>query len=180
MTVMSSFCLCLSLKVNFIGVTVDPDSFYVHFANTRHMFEPVAVGGTSPPVQVYELYNGGARVVSYELDTEPLAQVQAVSIIFTLLSLALVTARLIIIETLSKIYQCLYFSLPPVILRGLYCVQQNVLYLRGAMIKLNCEELNQEKKAVQNITSLVKKQVRALLVGRAVPSGTSLYDIFSC
>lgn len=63
--------------VNFIGVTVDPDSFYVHFANTRHMFEPVAVGGTSPPVQVYELYNGGARVVSYELDTEPLAQVQA-------------------------------------------------------------------------------------------------------
>lgn len=48
------------------------------------------------------------------------------------------------------------------------------------MIKLNCEELNQEKKAVQNITSLVKKQVRALLVGCTVPSGTSLYDIFSC
>jgi len=53
----------------------------VHFANTRHLFEPVAVGGTSPPVQVYELYNGGARVVKYELDMEPLAQVQAVSIL---------------------------------------------------------------------------------------------------
>lgn len=65
--------------MNFIGVTVDPDSFYVHFANTRHMFEPVAVGGTSPPVQVYELYNGGARAVNYELDTEPLVQIQAVS-----------------------------------------------------------------------------------------------------
>ncbi|KAL9957579.1 hypothetical protein ACROYT_G034498 [Oculina patagonica] len=65
------------ILLNFIGVTVDPDSFYVHFANTRHMFEPVPVGGTSPPVQVYELYNGGARVVKYELDMEPLAQVQA-------------------------------------------------------------------------------------------------------
>lgn len=65
------------ILVNFIGVTVDPESFYVHFANTRHMFEPVAVGGTSPPVQVYELYNGGAREVNYELDTEPLAQIQA-------------------------------------------------------------------------------------------------------
>lgn len=53
----------------------------MHFANTRHLFEPVAVGGTSPPVQVYELYNGGARVVKYELDMEPLAQVQAVSIL---------------------------------------------------------------------------------------------------
>ncbi|KAJ7389222.1 hypothetical protein OS493_032690 [Desmophyllum pertusum] len=65
------------ILLNFIGVTVDPDSFYVHFADTRHLFEPVPVGGTSPPVQVYELYNGGARVVNYELDMEPLAQVQA-------------------------------------------------------------------------------------------------------
>ena len=64
---------------------MDPDSFYVHFANTRHLFEPVPVGGTSPPVQVYELYNGGARVVKYELDMEPLAQVQAVSILIPLL-----------------------------------------------------------------------------------------------
>ena len=67
--------------MNFTGVTVDPDSFYVHFASTRHLFEPVPVGGTSPPVQVYELFNGGARVVKYELDMEPLAQVQAVSVL---------------------------------------------------------------------------------------------------
>lgn len=65
------------ILLNFIGVTVDPDSYYVHFASTRHLFEPVPVGGTSPPVQVYELYNGGSRVVKYELDMEPLAQVQA-------------------------------------------------------------------------------------------------------
>ena len=61
-------------------MTVDLDSYYVHFASTRHLFEPVPVGGTSPPVQVYELYNGGSRVVKYELDMEPLAQVQAVSL----------------------------------------------------------------------------------------------------
>lgn len=65
------------ILVNFIGVTVDPDSYYVHFANTRHLFEPVPVGGSSPPIQVYELYNGGATLVKYELDKEPLAQVQA-------------------------------------------------------------------------------------------------------
>lgn len=72
--------ICLLAQLNFIGVTVDPDSYYVHFASTRHLFEPVPVGGTSPPVQVYELYNGGSRVVKYELDMEPLAQVQAVSL----------------------------------------------------------------------------------------------------
>ncbi|CAH3197012.1 unnamed protein product, partial [Porites evermanni] len=65
------------ILVNFVGVTVDPESYYVHFPTTRHLFEPVPVGGTSPPVQVYELYNGGSRAVNYELDMEPLAQVQA-------------------------------------------------------------------------------------------------------
>ena len=75
--VISPFLLVLQL--NFIGVTVDPDSYYVHFANTKHMFEPVPIGSTSPPVQVYELYNGGAQTVKYELDLEPLAQVEAVS-----------------------------------------------------------------------------------------------------
>ena len=70
----------LFLQVNFVGVTVDTESYYVHFPTTRHLFEPVPVGGTSPPVQVYELYNGGSRAVNYELDMEPLAQVQAVSI----------------------------------------------------------------------------------------------------
>ena len=52
------------------------------------MFEPVAVGGTAPPVQVYELYNDGARAVNYELDKEPLAQVQDVSISRLLLHLS--------------------------------------------------------------------------------------------
>jgi len=44
------------------------------------MFEPIPVGTNSPPVQIYELYNGGALPVNYELDLEPLAQLEAVSI----------------------------------------------------------------------------------------------------
>ena len=80
------------LQVNFVGVTVDPESYYVHFPTTRHLFEPVPVGGTSPPVQVYELYNGGSRAVNYELDMEPLAQVQSVSVfVHSLSSRAVIT-----------------------------------------------------------------------------------------
>ena len=58
---------------------MDPESYYVHFASTKHLFEPVPIGCSSPPVQVYELYNGGAQVVKYEMEIEPLAQVEAVS-----------------------------------------------------------------------------------------------------
>ena len=43
------------------------------------MFDPVPIGGTSPPLQVYELYNGGAKTVNYEMSLEPLTQVEAVS-----------------------------------------------------------------------------------------------------
>lgn len=43
------------------------------------MFEPVPIGGTSPPLQLYELYNGGAKTVTYELSLEPLAQIEVVS-----------------------------------------------------------------------------------------------------
>ncbi|KAK3742184.1 hypothetical protein QZH41_012071, partial [Actinostola sp. cb2023] len=64
------------ILLNFIGVTVDEESRYVHFASTNHMFEPVPVGINSPPVQIYELYNGGALSVNYELDLEPLAQLE--------------------------------------------------------------------------------------------------------
>jgi hypothetical protein len=67
------------LQLNFIGVTVDPGAYYVHFASTKHMFEPVPVGGNSPPVQIYELYNAGSMPVNYELDLEPLAQIESVS-----------------------------------------------------------------------------------------------------
>lgn len=70
--------LLFIIQLNFIGVTVDDESRYVHFDTTKHMFEPIPVGTNSPPVQIYELYNGGALPVNYELDLEPLAQLEAV------------------------------------------------------------------------------------------------------
>ncbi|XP_035391658.1 cilia- and flagella-associated protein 65 isoform X1 [Electrophorus electricus] len=64
------------ILLNFVGVTVERDRHYLHFASARHMFAPVAVGGFHPPTQVYELYNGGALPVRYHVDTSPLEQLQ--------------------------------------------------------------------------------------------------------
>ncbi|KAK7113832.1 cilia- and flagella-associated protein 65-like isoform X2 [Littorina saxatilis] len=60
------------ILLNFIGVTVEPDRRYIHFPSNKHMFTPVPVGEKTSPKQVYELYNGGAVPVQYELDLTPL------------------------------------------------------------------------------------------------------------
>ncbi|KAK7484650.1 hypothetical protein BaRGS_00024058, partial [Batillaria attramentaria] len=60
------------ILLNFIGVTVEPDRRYIHFPSNKHMFTPVPVGEKTSPKQVYELYNGGAVPVRYELDLTPL------------------------------------------------------------------------------------------------------------
>ncbi|XP_061081714.1 cilia- and flagella-associated protein 65 [Conger conger] len=62
------------ILLNFVGVTVERDMPYVHFSSSQHTFTPVAIGGFSPPRQVYELYNGGAVPVRYHIDTAPLEQ----------------------------------------------------------------------------------------------------------
>ncbi|XP_053352888.1 cilia- and flagella-associated protein 65 [Clarias gariepinus] len=64
------------ILLNFIGVTVEKDRHYLHFPSTRHVFAPVAIGGFHPPIQVYELYNGGAQPVRYRVDTLPLQELQ--------------------------------------------------------------------------------------------------------
>ncbi|XP_022101804.1 cilia- and flagella-associated protein 65-like isoform X2 [Acanthaster planci] len=56
------------ILLNFVGVTVEPDRKYVHFPSNKHMFAPVPIGVASHPKQVYELYNGGAIPVTYQLD----------------------------------------------------------------------------------------------------------------
>ncbi|XP_029557900.1 cilia- and flagella-associated protein 65 isoform X2 [Salmo trutta] len=65
------------ILLNFMGVTVERDRHYLHFTSTKHVFAPVAIGGFSPPKQVYELYNGGAVPLRYRVDTEPLEQLTA-------------------------------------------------------------------------------------------------------
>ncbi|XP_050388962.1 cilia- and flagella-associated protein 65 [Patella vulgata] len=64
------------LLLNFIGVTVEPDRKYIHFPSNKHMFTPVPVGEKVSPIQIYELYNGGAVSVNYEFDLTSLALLQ--------------------------------------------------------------------------------------------------------
>lgn len=64
------------ILLNFIGVTVEPDRRYIHFPSNKHMFTPVPIGEKTSPLQVYELYNGGAVPVRYELDLTPLDIIQ--------------------------------------------------------------------------------------------------------
>ncbi|XP_077997157.1 cilia- and flagella-associated protein 65-like [Glandiceps talaboti] len=64
------------ILLNFIGVTVEPDKKYVHFPSNKHMFYPVPIGAVANPKQVYELYNGGAVPVQYELDLTALEYIR--------------------------------------------------------------------------------------------------------
>ncbi|XP_033474057.2 cilia- and flagella-associated protein 65 [Epinephelus lanceolatus] len=63
--------------LNFQGVTVERDRPYLHFASKRHVFTSVTIRDYTPPRQMYELHNGGAVPVHYEVDTAVLSQLQA-------------------------------------------------------------------------------------------------------
>ncbi|XP_027877734.1 cilia- and flagella-associated protein 65 isoform X2 [Xiphophorus couchianus] len=62
--------------LNFQGVTLNRNEPYLHFASNHHVFKPVAIRDSSPPRQIYELYNGGAVTVHYEVDQVVLSQLQ--------------------------------------------------------------------------------------------------------
>uniref|UniRef100_A0A9J8A7U6 Si:ch1073-349o24.2 n=1 Tax=Cyprinus carpio carpio TaxID=630221 RepID=A0A9J8A7U6_CYPCA len=62
------------ILMNFIGVTVERDRRYIYLSSNRHIFSPVAIGGFSPPKQVFELYNAGALPLRYHIDTTPLEE----------------------------------------------------------------------------------------------------------
>ena len=52
-------------QLNFIGVTVERNRRYIHFNSDQFMFAPVPIGQKNGPVQVYELFNGGAMPVKF-------------------------------------------------------------------------------------------------------------------
>ncbi|KAJ7405656.1 cilia and flagella associated protein 65 [Pitangus sulphuratus] len=64
------------ILLTFIGVTVEHDQRYVHFASTKHLFTPIAIGGSRPPTQIYELYNGGSMPVMFEVQLDNLMKIQ--------------------------------------------------------------------------------------------------------
>uniref|UniRef100_A0A3P8SQ41 Si:ch1073-349o24.2 n=1 Tax=Amphiprion percula TaxID=161767 RepID=A0A3P8SQ41_AMPPE len=65
------------LQLNLQGVTVERDTPYLHFASNQYEFTSVNIGYSSPPRQVYELHNGGAVPVRYQVDMAVLSQLQA-------------------------------------------------------------------------------------------------------
>ncbi|NWW74377.1 CFA65 protein, partial [Climacteris rufus] len=64
------------ILLTFSSVTVEHDQRYVHFASTKHVFAPVAVGGSHPPTQIYKLYNGGSTPVTFEVQLDNIVKIQ--------------------------------------------------------------------------------------------------------
>ncbi|NXA83497.1 CFA65 protein, partial [Thryothorus ludovicianus] len=64
------------ILLTFSGVTVEHDQRYVHFASTKHLFTPIAVGRSYPPTQIYKLYNGGSMPVTFEVQLDNIVKVQ--------------------------------------------------------------------------------------------------------
>ncbi|NWI42888.1 CFA65 protein, partial [Picathartes gymnocephalus] len=64
------------ILLNFSSVTVEHDQRYVHFASTKHLFTPIAVGGCQPPTQIYKLYNGGSMPVTFEIQLDNIVKIQ--------------------------------------------------------------------------------------------------------
>ncbi|XP_036966082.1 cilia- and flagella-associated protein 65 isoform X1 [Acanthopagrus latus] len=64
------------ILLNFQGVTVERNRPYLHLVSKRHVFTSVNIGDCAPPRQVYELHNGGAVPVRYEVDSAALSQLQ--------------------------------------------------------------------------------------------------------
>ncbi|NXQ35424.1 CFA65 protein, partial [Alaudala cheleensis] len=64
------------ILLTFSSVTVKHDQRYVHFASTKHVFAPTAVGGSHPPIQIYKLYNGGSMPVTFEVQLDNIVKMQ--------------------------------------------------------------------------------------------------------
>ncbi|XP_037999088.1 cilia- and flagella-associated protein 65 isoform X2 [Motacilla alba alba] len=64
------------ILLTFSGVTVEHDQRYVHFASTKHVFTPIAVGHSQPPTQIYKLYNGGSMPVTFEVQLDNIVKIK--------------------------------------------------------------------------------------------------------
>ncbi|NWQ97855.1 CFA65 protein, partial [Burhinus bistriatus] len=64
------------ILLNFSGVTVEQDQRYIHFASTKHLFTPIAIGTSQPPTQIYELYNGSSVPVMFEVQLDNIVRIR--------------------------------------------------------------------------------------------------------
>ncbi|XP_061411227.1 cilia- and flagella-associated protein 65 isoform X1 [Lethenteron reissneri] len=61
-----------SIPLNLVGVTVPSDLHYIHYPSHQHTLLPVALRCQTPPIQVFDLYNGGAMPVSFLVQQDSL------------------------------------------------------------------------------------------------------------
>ncbi|XP_077437145.1 cilia- and flagella-associated protein 65 isoform X1 [Vanacampus margaritifer] len=64
------------ILLHFQGVTVERERPHLYFLSRHHVFTPIMIGGLTPPMQTYDLYNGGDVPVRYEVDGGVLSQLQ--------------------------------------------------------------------------------------------------------
>ncbi|NXF31945.1 CFA65 protein, partial [Nyctibius bracteatus] len=64
------------ILLNFSSVTVEQGQQYIHFASTKHLFAPIAIGTSHPPTQIYELYNGGSMPVMFDVQLDNIVRIQ--------------------------------------------------------------------------------------------------------
>ncbi|XP_061648370.1 LOW QUALITY PROTEIN: cilia- and flagella-associated protein 65 [Phyllopteryx taeniolatus] len=64
------------ILMHFQGVTVEQERPHLYFLSRHHVFTPIKIGGLTPPIQTYDLYNGGDVPVHYEVDAGVLSQLQ--------------------------------------------------------------------------------------------------------
>ncbi|XP_061697979.1 cilia- and flagella-associated protein 65 isoform X3 [Syngnathoides biaculeatus] len=64
------------ILLHFQGVTVAQERPHLYFLSTHHVFTPIMIGSLTPPIQTYNLYNGGDVPVHYEVDAGVLSKLQ--------------------------------------------------------------------------------------------------------
>ncbi|NWI67027.1 CFA65 protein, partial [Todus mexicanus] len=64
------------ILLNFSGTTIEQDQRYIHFTSTKHLFAPIAIGTSNPPIQFYELYNGSSVPVIFEVHLDSIVKIQ--------------------------------------------------------------------------------------------------------
>lgn len=57
-----------------VGTTVNNDEPNIHFPSSLYEFEPIEIGLTEYPIQIYEIYNGGNVACDVEIDSSAVAK----------------------------------------------------------------------------------------------------------
>lgn len=65
------------ILLNMVGTTVAHNEPNIHFPNSLYEFEPIEIGLSEYPIQIYEIYNGGNVACDVEIDASALDNLNA-------------------------------------------------------------------------------------------------------